>query len=69
MAPKILTGLPGVIIVHAEGTKTDAATVDFLKQSQLYKKMEALLGSERAAEIIRNGDENQMNLPLGAENR
>jgi len=59
MTPKILTDLPGVIIVHADETRTDPATFNLLKQSQLYKKMEDLLGSERAAEIIRVGSENQ----------
>ena len=57
MAPEVIKHSEGMISVDAEEVKTDSNTVEFMKQTHLYQELVSKLGSERADQIIENGEE------------
>ena len=63
MTSKVIIHSPGMISVDAEEMETDAATIEFVKQTRLYKELVSLVGEERANQIIEGGSQDHSTEP------
>lgn len=55
MTPKVMTHSEGMVSVEAEELTPSAASIEFVKNSELYRELVSLIGEEHANATVTSG--------------